>query len=85
MRTKGINLLADLGMVDPNKVQYNSIGMIKAANPGFYTDADTFRSDPMKSIANIIDAMNKHGITDTPAQRECSRNCSAIATPRKWR
>ena len=70
MRTKEINLLADLGMVDPNKVQYNSIGMIKAANPGFYTDADTFRSDPMKSIANIIDAMNKHGITDTPAQRD---------------
>ena len=70
MRTKGINLLAELGMVDPNKVQYNSIGMIKAANPGFYTDADTFRSDPMKSIANIIDAMNKHGITETPAQRD---------------
>jgi hypothetical protein len=70
MKTKGLNLLADLGLVNDDKVEFNSIGMIKAANPGFYKDADTFRKDPLKGIADLIEAMKSHGITSESAQRD---------------
>ena len=70
MRTKGLNLLGDLGMVNTDKVEYDKIGRIKAANPGFFTDADTFRTDPMKSIGDIIEAMKAHGLTSESQQRD---------------
>ena len=85
MRTKGINLLADLGMVNTDKVQYDKIGRIKAANPGFFTDADTFRTDPMKSIGDIIEAMKSHGITSDNSKETKSPIYSAIATLNRWR
>ena len=70
MRTKGINLLKDIGMVDESKVEFNSIGMIKAANPGFFTDNDLFRSNPMAAMADVLEHMRAHGITDEGAQRD---------------
>ena len=74
MKTKGLNLLDSLGLVDKNKVEYNTIGMIKAANPGFYKDADTFRTDPLKGMADLIDAMKAHGITSESDQRDMLSN-----------
>ena len=74
MRTKGLNLLDDLGLVDMNKVEFDKIGRVKSANPGFYKDADTFRSDPLKGMADLIEAMKAHGITDEFAQRDMLSN-----------
>jgi hypothetical protein len=74
MRTKGLNLLADLDLVDKDKVEYDKIGRLKSANPGFYKDADTFRSDPLKGMSDLIEAMKAHGITDESAQRDMLSN-----------
>jgi hypothetical protein len=85
MRTKGVNLLSDLGMVNKDKVEFNSIGMIKAALPGFFTDEETFKSNPMQGIADIRAAMIAHGITDEGTQRDMfsqlfgNRNAATMA------
>ena len=62
MTTNGVNILSDLGLVNSDKVEYDKVGRIKSANPGFYKDADEFRADPLKGMADLIEAMKKHGI-----------------------
>jgi hypothetical protein len=57
MRTKGVNLLSSLGLVDRTKVEYDTTGRIKAANPGFFTDETVFKANPKQGIADIITAM----------------------------
>src|ERR1700677_583553 len=68
------NESAKVVLVNDDKVEFNSIGMIKAANPGFYKEADTFRSDPMKAMADLLEAMKLHGIADPSAQRDMLSN-----------
>ncbi len=70
MRTTGIKLLDDLGMVDESKADFDKNGRIVRMRPGAYKDSDTFKSDPLKGMADLIAAMKAHGITTEGAQRD---------------
>ena len=70
MRTTGIKLLDDLGMVDELKADFDKNGRIVRMRPGAYKDSETFKLDPMKGMADLIEAMKSHGITTEGAQRD---------------
>ena len=70
MRTTGLKLLDKLELIDQSKAHYNDAGQIVRVEPGAYKGSETFKSDPMKGMADLIDALKSHGITKEGDQRD---------------
>jgi hypothetical protein len=70
MRTVGVRELQKLGLVNDKKAQFDKNGRIVRMMPGGYLDEDVFKADQMKGMADLVLAMNEHGITDIGAQRD---------------
>lgn len=70
MRTTGLRLLDKLGMVDETRVDFDKNGRVVKARPGFYTDGNTLKENPLTGMANLLDAMKAHGITSESDQRD---------------
>jgi hypothetical protein len=50
--------------------EYDHNGRIVRVKPGAYRDEETFKSDPMKGMADLIARLKANGITDEGAQRD---------------
>jgi hypothetical protein len=66
MRTTGMNLLDQLGYIDPNKVRRDHNGRIVSLQPGANVKAGEFASDPALFAGSLVDSMSKK-ISDDPA------------------
>ena len=86
MRTKGINLLADIGMVDTSKVQFNSIGMIKAARIRASSRTRTsFDRTPWRRWPTCSSTCARTGSSTKARSATIWRSCLATETLLKWR
>jgi hypothetical protein len=70
MRTSGLRLLDKLGLLDESKVDFDHNGRIVKARPGYFTDDDVFKANPLLGIEDIIKAIAAHGITGEKEQRD---------------
>ena len=70
MRTTGLKLLEGINTLDNNKVEFDTNGRVVRMKPGAYEDSATFKADPLKGIADLIDAMKAKGITAESDQRD---------------
>ena len=70
MRTTGLKLLEGIHTLDNNKVEFDTNGRVVRMKPGAYEDSATFKADPLKGIANLIEKMKAQGITAEGDQRD---------------
>ena len=70
MRTTGLKLLDGIELIDESKAEFDHNGRIVRTKPGAYKDEETFKSNPMLGMSNLIDALKEHGITAEGDQRD---------------
>lgn len=70
-----------LGLLDPNKVEYNKIGMIKQIKPGALAGGDLFKSDPMQWMETVLlPKLAAKGITDPEQVKDSIANIMSNRT-----